>query len=126
MEPGLNFSQWIDPTDFGTVRRYLLSAKSPIMGVLFLASRELLAEAAALLDGASEMSHAIRRGRLQQWFQRGQLRPGADAEAERTGVGVDLEKISNDTLCEVIYLPPMYLVHVPGLRLIGPQRTAEH
>ena len=124
MEPGVNFVRWIDPTDFGTVRRYLLAAKSPITGVLFVASRELLAQVAALLDGANEQSHATRRGQLQWWFQNGQLRPGADAEAERNGVGVDLERLPNDTLCEVIYLPPMYLVHVPGLRFNVPRRAA--
>ncbi len=117
MEMRMNYAALVDGTDFGTIRRYLARASSPIRGILFVASEELLSQVASLLDAESDRSPTLRQLQLEVLLQSGQLRPGADLEAERNGVGVDLEAIHEDDFCRVIYLPPVYLVHVPGLNL---------
>ena len=117
METRMNYAALVDATDFGTIRRYLVRAKSPIRGVWFVASEELLSQVAALLDADSDRSPVLRQLQFEVLLQSGQLRPGADVEAQRNGLGVDLEAIPEGDFCRVIYLPPVYLVYVPGLNL---------
>jgi hypothetical protein len=122
MEIQMNYASWVDTADFGTVRRYLRSAKSPVSGVLFVAPREVLAQAAALLDAGSERSVTLRERQLRWLFETGHIRPGVDAVSAGQGTGVDMERISDEAFCSVIYLPPVYLVHLPGLCLNKPGR----
>lgn len=117
METTVNYAALVDGTDFGTIRRYLARAKSPVRGVWFVASEELLSRVAALLDADSNRSSVMRQWQLEDLLQSGQLRLGADVEAERNGAGVDLEAIPENDYCRAIYLPPLYLVHLPGLNL---------
>ena len=117
METRMDYAALVDGTDFGTVRRYLGRAKSPIRGVWFVASEELLSQVAALLDADSDRSPTLRQVQLEDLLRNGQIRPGADGEAERNGAGVDLEAIREDDFCRVLFLPPVYLVHLPGLNL---------
>jgi len=113
----MDYGALVDGTDFGTIRRYLARAKSPVRGVWFVASEDLLRQVAALLDADNDRSSVLRQVQLGLLLQDGQIKPGADIEAERTGVGVDLEAIPEGDFCRAIYLPPLYLVHVPGLNL---------
>ena len=117
METRMNYEALVDGTDFGTIRRYLAWGRSPIRGILFVASEELLSQVASLLDAHSDRSPSLRQLQLEVVLQSGQLRPGADSEAERNDVGVDLEAISENDFCRALYLPPVYLVHLPGLNL---------
>ena len=117
----MNYAALVDGTNFGTVRRYLARAKSPITNVLFVASRDLLAQVADLLDGSGGQSPSLRRVHLEILLQSGRLCPGAD----RDGVGVDMSAIPDDWLCHAIYLPPVYLVHIPGLNLKLPRAERE-
>jgi hypothetical protein len=117
METRMNYEALADATDFGAIRRHLVRAKSPLRGVWFVASEVLLFQVAALLDADSDRSSALRQLQLEILIQSGQLRPGADLEAERNGVGVDVEAIPEGDFCRAIYLPPVYLVYVPGLNL---------
>ena len=117
METKTHYTALVDTTEFGTIRRYLVRAKSPVPGVWFVASEELLSQVAGLLDFDDDRSPAMRQLQLEVLLQNGQLRPGADVKAEREGVGVDLEAIRENDFCQAIYLPPLYLVHVPGLNL---------
>ena len=117
METSMNYEAQVDGTDFGTIRRYLARGNSPIRGILFVASEELLPQVASLLDADSDRSPSLRQLQLEILIQNGQLRPGADLEAERNAVGVDLEAIPENDFCRALYLPSIYLVHVPGLNL---------
>ena len=117
METSMNYEAHVDGTDFGTIRRYLARGNSPIRGILFVASEELLPQVASLLDADSDRSPTLRQMQLEDLLRNGQIRPGADGEAERNGAGVDLEAIREDDFCRVLYLPPVYLVHLPGLNL---------
>ena len=117
METKMNYETLIDATEFGTIRRHLVRAKSPLRGVWFVASEELLSRVAALLNADSGRSPTLRQLQLEILLQSGQLRPGADLEAERNGVGVDVEAIPEGDFCRALFLPPIYLVHIPGLNL---------
>jgi len=117
METRINYEALVDGTDFGTIRRYLARGNSPVRGILFVASEELLSQVASLLDADSDRSATLRQSQLEVLIQSGQLKLGADLEAERNGVGVDLEAIPENDFCRALYLPPVYLVHLPGLSL---------
>ncbi|MCI0539552.1 MAG: hypothetical protein L0Z50_30450 [Verrucomicrobiales bacterium] len=102
------YSSLIDFTNFGTVRRYLRSASSPITNVLFVARRELLSKVAVALDAADEQGAKLGQRQIQSWFQAGELLPGSmNAEEAHT---VDLCAIDEEAVCAVIFLPPHYLV----------------
>ena len=126
METTTNFERLVDSTDFGAVRRYLRTAKSPVASVLFAASKELLAEVATILDAGNERSPGSRQRQLSWLLEAGQISVGADQRAEQNGVGVDMEAIPDDTRCHVIYFPSVYLVHVPGLALDRWSRRHRH
>ena len=115
---GLNYSSLIDLTNFGTIRRYLGRAKSPISGVLFVASEDVLVEVAALLDGARVERTKPAQQRLNLFLEAGLVRPGMDERAEGGGLGVNMDRIPDDQSCRAIYLPPVYLVYAPGVELL--------
>jgi len=117
METKMNHEALVNATDFGAIRRHLARAKSPLRGVWFVASEELLFRVAALLDDDGEPSSTLWRLQLEVLLQSGQLRPGGYLGSERDGAGVDLEAVPEDDFCHALYLPPVYLVHVPGLNL---------
>jgi hypothetical protein len=113
-----DYASWVSTTDIGTLRRCFLSVKSSRAGVLFAASRDLLVHVATLLDDTTPGNAARRQRRLLQLIESGQIQRGADADSARIGLGVDLEAIPNERFCHVIYLPPLFLVYDPGLRML--------
>ena len=104
------FESQIDLTRFGTVRRWFLAAGSPVKGVLLVAQRELLPSIAQLLAGADQRRPRRRQFQLERWILAGQLQMGGDPTRAPQGFVVDLDAIADDTPCDVIFLPPYYLV----------------
>ena len=117
-----NLEAFVEWTDFGTVRRHLRIAKSPVTSVLFAGSRNLLGEVATILDWSNERSEALRLRQLNGLLEAGQIAVGEIGHLESCGLGVDMDHLPEDTLCHVIYHSPFYLVHVPGLKLDGWRR----
>ena len=117
MKRTTHFESLVDRVDFGTVRRHLTTAKSPLTTVLFVASTDLLKDVARLLDASEERSSPSRQHHLTWLLETGRIAVGADKQAERDGVGLDMETIPDDTLCHAVFLHPAFLVHVPGLEL---------
>ena len=117
MERTMNFEYLVDRVDFGTVRGHLRTAKSPLTTVLFVASRDLLAEVARILDASNERTPESRQRHLSWLLEAGQIAVGADNHAEQEGIGLDMEAIADDTPCHAVFLHPAFLVHVPGLEL---------
>ena len=113
-----NYGALIDLTTFGAVRRHLGKAKSPISGVLFVATEDVLIEIAALLDGARVERTKTAQQRLNLFLESGFVRPGTDERAESGGLGVNMDRIPDEQSCRAIYMPPVYLVHAPGVELV--------
>jgi hypothetical protein len=116
----LHYETLVDPTSFGVVRRYLNRPGSPITDVLFVSRETLLPLVARLLDGSDGQKPACRRLQLDDLLSRRQIMPGANSH----GFGIDVEAISDESLCHVIYLPPLYLVYLPCLDWTKCQRVA--
>jgi hypothetical protein len=115
-----NYAALVDLTNFGAVRRHLGRLRSPIGGVLFVASEDVLLEMAALLDGAKVERTKTAQQRLNLFLEAGLVRPGTDERpgAEGGGLGVNMDRIPDDEECRAIYMPPVYLVHAPRVELI--------
>ena len=79
-------------------------------GVLFVAQRDLLPSVAQLLAGADCRRPRRRQFQLERWILAGQLQMGGDPARVPEGFVVDLDAIADDTPCDVIFLPPYYLV----------------
>jgi hypothetical protein len=116
----LHFESFIDATDFGTVAAYLRNPRSPIHTVLHVRDRRMLATLAEELTVAAETpSGAGAHGPL---LVRRLLAEDAMRVSSRDRLGwcpqtslVDVSTIPSAARCDVIYLPPFYLVHTPGL-----------
>ena len=106
-----HFESLIDPTTFATVRRYLLAAHSPIIAVLFVKHRRLLPHVAALLTGDGGRSLETRWRQLENWFAVAELRVGGYFQGAHVA---NLDAIPDATACEVLFLPPVYLVCLRG------------
>jgi len=117
MEKTTHFESLVARVNFGTVRRHLATAKSPLTTVLFVASTDLLNDVARLLDASEERSPLSRQHHLTWLLETGRIVVGADKQAEQDGIGLDMETIPDDTHCHAVFLHPAFLVHVPGLEL---------
>jgi len=117
MEKTTHFESLVDRVNFGTVRRHLATAKSPLTTVLFVASTDLLKDVARLLDASEERSPLSRQHHMTWLLETGRIVVGADKQAEQDGIGLDMETIPDDTHCHAVFLHPAFLVHVPGLEL---------
>ena len=109
-----HFASLIDPTDFGTVRRSLIGAQSPITDVLFVRDECLLATVAELLTAKHPTD--AQRAQFARWIRDGSLKVGVQqsrqsGEPDIDGC-VDVDAISDHARCCVLYLPPYYLVHL--------------
>lgn len=117
-----NLNSLIDATTFGTVRRYLHTARSPITTVMLVQHRDTLpAVGTALLAGDNAGANARRR-QWKEWFTSGEVRVGGSSSAN--GSGIDLDAIADSTVCDVLYLPPVYLVCLRGCRIPAVRRSA--
>ena len=110
-----DFQSLVDRTRFQVVRRLVSRPGSPITDVLFVESRTLLFEMAEVLT--SPVS-AARRQRLQRWFDEGRVTVGTASArpnpAPPDSHEIDLLSIEREALCDVLYLPPFFLVHLTG------------
>ena len=116
-----HFESLIDSTTFATVRRYLLAAHSPHGAVLFVRHRRLLPHVASLLSGSDGQAMAAGRRQLERWFASAELCFGGHTDSCFL---VNLDAISDDADCDLLCLPPLYLVCLRGYRVPGFQRLA--
>jgi hypothetical protein len=116
-----HFESLIDLTTFGTVRRYLRAAHSPITTVLFVKHRRLLPRVAALLTGDDGQGLETRRGQLERWFASAELRFGGHTD---NAFLANLDSIPDAAGCEVLFLPPVYLVCLRGYNVSFFQKLA--
>ena len=103
-----NLESLIDPTNFGTVRRNLHSAHSPMTTVMLVQFRHLLPTVATALLAEDSRSADSRRQQWTRWFVAGEVRLGTHNPTQT--YEADLDAIPNDARCNVLYLPPVYLV----------------
>ena len=110
----------IDVTRFGVVVDYLQNPNAPIDMILHAQDRPTLLELARRLGEAYDCwpnpSEKI-EGVVKEFISDGRLRvstlePMGPATSERT---VELSSMPRAASCEVIYMPPFYLTHTPGL-----------
>lgn len=109
----------IDASWFGLVAGYLASERSPIDTILHVRDREMLAEVADCLDkatGAGGPAKGLPEA-LQTKVQEGSIKistrsPNATLDPQTL---VDPRSVRREAGCEVIYAPPFYVVHTPGL-----------
>ena len=109
-----DFQSLVDHTRFDLVRRRVNRACSPITDVLFVRSDELMCELAEVLI---RPVNTTRRLRIQRWFEEGRIAVGTTGDFVDRAAGmhrIDLHGIDGDARCEVLYLPPYYLVHLQG------------
>ena len=115
-----DYERFIDPIDFHTVANYLHNPRSPIECVLHVSSRDALASLAGELD------RALQSGADAPVAVRDLVRRHLDAGTARissrwplTGHDprhcVDVATIPGTAASVVIFLPPFYLAHTPGL-----------
>ncbi len=108
----------IDGTDFGTVRGYLSNPHSPIQAVLHVKDRATLADLANRIDTAladrtgSKLSEMLAR-MVQEGTLKLSLRDGLKIRGVEATIAA--AKVPRCAFCEVIYQPPFYLAHTPGL-----------
>ena len=112
----------IDPTDFGTMAGYLRHPQSPIDCLLHVRDRSMLAPLAENLERAlqRESGPAVRaevRRLLDDGLKKGDLliSPRRLLPQLEPRQYVDASTVPAKAGCEVLYLPPFYLVHTPGL-----------
>jgi hypothetical protein len=109
-----NLTNLIDPTTFGTVRRYLNSARSPITTLMLVRYRDALPRVASALIAEDGRTPELRRRQWTQWFGSGEVRLGGIPSGER--FEVDIDHIPDQAVCDVLYLPPVYLVCLRGYK----------
>ena len=110
-----DFPLLVDRTRFDLVCRLVNRAGSPVTDVLFVESPALLCQMAEVLT--SPVTQA-RRQRLQRWFEEGRVAVGTYSDGSGSACArnhsVDLHAVGPDASCDVLYLPPYYLVHLQG------------
>ena len=117
-----NLNPLIDAATFGSVRRYLRAAHSPITTVMLVQHRDTLPLVGTALVAEAQAGETARRRQWKQWFTSGEVRVGGSSSAN--GPGIDLDAIADSTLCDVLYLPPVYLVCLRGCRIPAVRRSA--
>lgn len=134
----MNYENLIDPTEFRTVQSYLLNNNSSIHFVLNVKNPAMLAQLASELDpflmrGEPAAGHEIWEI-LRKGMKEGNLlftgRRQVISEYEKHEISI--HAIPASTNVSVIYLPPFYLVHTPGLfegtlvrKQVGDKATSE-
>lgn len=113
-----NLNDLIDTTTFGTVRQHLRAASSPVPAVILVRHRDTLLRVGSALVVGAGVCRAVRRRQWAQWFASGEVRV---AGAGHTGTSTtDLDAIPETARCDVLYVPPVYLVSLRGRKLPPP------
>ncbi len=115
-----NWNSLIDSSWFGLIAAYLRSPRSPIDYLIHVKDPERLPEVAERID------QDLARGD----FPGGKLSPGLEALLQEgaikvssrhplpnlePGASIDPGQVRSAASCEVLYVPPCYVVHTPGL-----------
>jgi hypothetical protein len=110
----------VDPTWFGLIAGYLRSPRSPIEYLVHVKDRDRLSEVADRIDG--DLAHGDGQPHrltpsVEELVGEGAVkvssrRPVEDIDPDAT---VDPERIRSSASCDVLYLPPYYVLHTPGL-----------
>ena len=115
--------QWdmmIDGTNFGLIAGYLQHPSSQIDYLIHVKDRAMLAEAATRIELDSVVGRTAGDGLspgMQDMVRDGSIKISARHAVDGLdrSVLVDPNRVRRSAYCEVIYLPPFYLVHTPGL-----------
>ena len=107
----------IDPAEFGLIADYLRNPQCSIDYLLHVRSIKSLAPLAEALAQRAQMDQppwmfpkVVERG-----LAAGSLRLSAHDLDFRSKRVVDARSVPRHAMCHVIYAPPFYLVHTPGL-----------
>ena len=110
------YSSLIDPAEFGQIADYLRIPSADIQYLVHVKSEAMLGPLADELFNHAAIVGSIPEG-LSRGFRDGSILisshlplPGLDPQRI-----VPVTSVPRDALCHVIYLPPVYLVHTPGL-----------
>jgi hypothetical protein len=110
----------IDPTHFGLIAAYLRNPNAPIDVILHVRDRALLAEVASRIE--RDFMTGVPPGPplspgLQELIRDGAVKVSSvkDLGPLDPGAVVDANQVRGSTGTHVIYLPPFYLAHTPGL-----------
>lgn len=123
-----SYESLIDPAEFGLIADYLRSPRSPIEYLLHVRSIESLAPLAEALHVGNDQPPWLFPKVVENGLADGSRRLSArdlDFNSERV---VDARSVPRHAMCHVIYSPPFYLVHTPGLfegTLIRPRNGQE-
>lgn len=110
----------VDPTWFGLMAGYLRSPRSPIDYLIHVKDRDILCKVAeriqADLDYSDVQPHRL-SPIVEELVAEGAVKvssrhPVANLDP---GATVDPERICSSATCHVLYLPPYYVLHTPGL-----------
>ncbi len=110
----------VDGTWFGLMAGYLRSPRSPIDYLVHVEDRDRLAEVADRIDrdlghGGGE-PHRLTAS-VQELVGEGAVKVSTRHRIENLdpSATVDPERIRSSASCDVLYLPPYYVLHTPGL-----------
>jgi len=116
-------NQWdmmIDGTTFGLIAGYLRHPRTRINYLIHVKDRAMLAAVASQIELDCQTGRAAGE-RLSPGMQ-ALVRDGSIKVSARYAVDnldrsalVDADRVRRSAYCQVIYLPPFYLVHTPGL-----------
>lgn len=112
----------VDSTWFGLMAGYLRSPRSPIEYLVHVKDRDRLGEVAgridrdlAQVDGDGEPHRIV--SSVEELAGEGAVKVSSRRPVENLdpGATVDPERIRSSASCDVVYLPPYYVAHTPGL-----------
>jgi hypothetical protein len=103
------------------VRRYLRAAHSPITTVMLVQHRDTLPRVGDALVADAGHGRAFRRRQWAEWFNSGEVRVGGAATVPDQSA--DLDAIPDSALCDVLFVPPVYLVCLRGYRAPAVRRA---
>jgi hypothetical protein len=110
------YENLIDPTDFNLLRGYLKSPDSPIDYLLHVKERFMLAPLAARVDEALKTGQPLDHI-LNPLVNEGSLKISSRhlLPPDLFQAAVNPDHVSKQAASQVIYLPPFYVAHTPGL-----------
>jgi len=109
-----DMSLLINTMNFGMLRRYLRATPSPITTVLLVRYRDILSRVGTALVTDPGNGRGFRSCQWAEWLTSGEVMVGgAFSDA---GQSADLDAIPESALCDVLYVPPFYLVSLRGYK----------
>ncbi len=110
-----SYESLIDPAEFGLIADYLRSPRAPIDYLLHVRSIESLAPLAEALHTRNDQPPWLFPKVVENGLADGSLRLSARDRTANSERVVDARSVPRHAMCHVIYSPPFYLVHTPGL-----------